>query len=130
MSRESVEVVRSAIDAWQRGDFETALAHYDEDVTFPNAPPGAGPYRGRDGVVRALERWVGAFSDYRFEAEEYVDAGRQVVLLWRQGGRGKTSGVQVESEGAGVFTIEDGLIVRVTVYGDRREALEAVGLSE
>jgi hypothetical protein len=48
----------------------------------------------------------------------------------RVSSRGRPSGAAVESRVAQEFTIRDGLIVRVKVHRDRREALEAVGLAE
>ena len=43
---------------------------------------------------------------------------------------GAGSGIPVELDVAHEFTIRDGLVVYFKVYGDRNEALEAVGLSE
>ena len=44
--------------------------------------------------------------------------------------RWKGSGMTLVEPRFGVVTLRDGLIVRLTVYRDRAEALEAVGLSE
>jgi hypothetical protein len=53
-----------------------------------------------------------------------------VVLLWRQGGKGRSSGASTTEEGATVFDLERGSIWRAQVYSDQAEALKAVGLSE
>ncbi len=45
-------------------------------------------------------------------------------------GRGSASGVDMDWRQSLVYTLRDGLIVRVEEYFDRAEALEAVGLSE
>jgi ketosteroid isomerase-like protein len=39
-------------------------------------------------------------------------------------------GIEVQSRGIVVWTVREGLIVRFCLYQDRREALEAAGLSE
>jgi ketosteroid isomerase-like protein len=128
MSRENVEVVRASIDAFQQGEFETALSYYSEDVVF--YPLVAGPYRGRAGVAEQMGVWMEEFNDYWFEGEELIDAGDKVVLFWRQGGEGKASGIRIQGEGSTVFRVEDGRICHARVYLDRAEALEAAGLKE
>jgi ketosteroid isomerase-like protein len=128
MSQENVEVVRASMDAAQAGEFERALSYYAEDVVFQ--PLVAGPYRGRDGVAQQMLTWVNEFSDYWFETDELIDAGDEVVMLWRDGGVGKSSGLRIQQEAATVFRIEDGHISHARVYSDRAEALQATGLAE
>jgi hypothetical protein len=43
---------------------------------------------------------------------------------------GTASGIPMELDAAHEFTIRDGLVVYFKVYGDRKEALEAAGVSE
>jgi ketosteroid isomerase-like protein len=43
---------------------------------------------------------------------------------------GEGSGAPVDMRDAHELTVRDGLIVRLKVYADRTEALEAAGLSE
>jgi ketosteroid isomerase-like protein len=128
MSQKNVEVVREAIDAFQRGEFEAALSAFSEEVVFQ--PLVAGPYYGRAGVAKQMQVWVDEFDDYWFEGDEFIDAGDEVVLLWRHGGVGKASGIRTEAEGGTVFSVDDGRISRAQVYPDQAEALEAARLSE
>jgi ketosteroid isomerase-like protein len=130
MSQENVEVVRACLEAAQRGEVETALAYYSEDVVWFNRPPDVGPYHGREGVVIAIAGFAEHFDDYWFEVEQLIDAGDAVVLLWRQGGNGRSSGAPTSEDGATVFDLAGGSIRRAQVYSDRADALEAAGLSE
>jgi ketosteroid isomerase-like protein len=130
MSQENVEIVRACLEAAQHGQVESALAYYSEDVVWFNRPPEVGPYHGREGVVIAIAGFAEHFDNYWFESEQLIDAGDAVVLLWRQGGKGRSSGAPTAEEGATVFDLEGGSICRARVYSDRDEALEAVGLWE
>ena len=56
--------------------------------------------------------------------------GDKVVLVARQHGRAKATGMEVDMRFAQVFTVEDGLQARMQMYADPAEAFEAVGLSE
>ena len=130
MSQENVEIVRASLGAARQGDVENAFSHYSEDVVWFNRPPEVGPYHGREGVVQAIGGFAQHFDDYWFEVEQLVDAGDAVVMLWRQGGVGRSSGAPISEEGSTVFELEEGRICRAQVYSDRAEALEAAGLSE
>jgi ketosteroid isomerase-like protein len=52
-----------------------------------------------------------------------------VVVLWHEVGRGKRSGVEVETRTAVVYTVRDEEVIEVQGYMDRRQALQAAGLS-
>ena len=77
-----------------------------------------------------MRAWAETWDDYRFEAEECIAAGDEVVVFFRETGRGKESGAASELLGATVWTVRDGRVVHTKVYTDRREALGAVGLRE
>jgi ketosteroid isomerase-like protein len=74
-------------------------------------------------VVRGL----GARED---EVEERIDVGEHVIAVVKLRGRGRSSGAEVETSYAGVWTIRDGRVVRVLWLPSRADALEAVGLRE
>jgi hypothetical protein len=62
--------------------------------------------------------------------EEFRDAGDRVFVWQRTIGRGVASGVDVVWEGAYVWTLREGKIIRVQIFFGRDEALEAAGLRE
>ena len=57
-------------------------------------------------------------------------SGDVVVVLCRYTGRGKESGVDVDTQGAHLWTMRDGTAIRLEVFSTRERALEAAGLSE
>jgi hypothetical protein len=60
---------------------------------------------------------------------EYIDAGNAVVIVFRQSGTGRGSGVRVERDFFGVYELRESKVVRYSVYESRDEAL-AAGLRE
>jgi ketosteroid isomerase-like protein len=131
MSRENVEIVRRHLEAYLRGDNELALSAYHPEVEFDaSIRPDGQVFRGRDGVAEAMRTWTGAFEDWKMEVQEIVDAGDRVLLVDRQTGRGKGSGVEVDERTYSVFTLRDGQIVHAKFFLDRGQALEAAGLSD
>ena len=51
------------------------------------------------------------------------------MVLTRYTGRGKESGVTVDTRGAHVWKLRDGKAVRLEVFSSRARALAAAGLS-
>jgi ketosteroid isomerase-like protein len=132
MSRENVEVVRAIYDAYDRGDYEAAFEYFHMDIEWFESPetPGAGVYRGHEGVRESLGRWIGAWDDYHFELRELTNVGDCVLAEGWQRGRGRGSGVEVSEEIFTVWTLQARKVVRVAWFRTRAGALEAVGLAE
>jgi ketosteroid isomerase-like protein len=132
MSRENVEVVRSMLDAWNRGDYSTALETVDPNIQLEAALGGTldGTYQGHAGLRKWLTDFWGSFDDYRTEIEEYIPAGDHVVWAAHHFGRGRGSGIEVEMQNWHVCEVRDDKIVRYWVFNTKEAALEAVGLRE
>jgi ketosteroid isomerase-like protein len=90
-----------------------------------------GVYRGPQEAGRFWRGWFEAWESVTFESE-LVDAGDQVVSLTsNQKLRGRGSGIEVGMSDFGwVMEFRDGKVARATLYMDKRQALEAAGLSE
>jgi len=131
MSQENLEIVRRCVEAFDRGDYESALEALAPDVEYDLSHfPDGGVYRGHDGVREAFRIWMGTWQDYRQERDELIDAGDEVIVPTREYGRGKGSGLALERRTFGVWTLREGRVVRFRFYSTMAEALEAVGLPE
>lgn len=87
-------------------------------------------YRGHEGLRHWWREYREAWETVWDEVEDLIDAGDQVVSVLTTHARGKASGVAVELHMAVVWTFRQGKIVRVALFANRAEALEAAGLSE
>ena len=133
MSQQSVEAVRGVIAVINERGPDASLDLLDPEVEFYEDPtfPESEVFRGRDEVVGNFRKFTESFEHYRFEIEDLRDAGGdRVMAVLREKARGKTSGVEVERRSGWVFTFRDGKALRVEIYLDPGDALEAVGLSE
>jgi ketosteroid isomerase-like protein len=85
----------------------------------------------RDG--KAHRDFLSAWDEFRLEAEDYRELDpERVIVLFGRSGRRKTSGValgQLRSEGASLFHVRDGKVIRLVFYADREYALADLGLS-
>jgi ketosteroid isomerase-like protein len=130
MSEENVDALRAAFGMYARGDFSPIgmLGDEFELVISPEAPD-AGTYRGEE-ARRWLRAWVASFEGMTIEATEILDAGDKVFLGMTQRGRPPGSAVSVEGRWWQVSTFRGREIVRVEMFPDRAQALEAAGLRE
>ena len=130
---ENVEIVRRVIDARNRGDRDAAFAYAAPDIEFDfstSAGPWAGIYRGVAATMRLWDGMDEVFSDFRWEPQEFIDAGDAVVVTMRFHSRGRGSGVKTVSRGAQVCWLKDGKVVRYRQCQNRADALDAVGVRE
>lgn len=122
--------------AWNAGDVKTAYGALPDQLEYRLAPtwPEARVLRSRDDVIRFFESFQETFPDARTESHEYLEGDQGIVVAgFRVSGTGRTSGAEAEMEIWQVWEVRDqeGLTVtRVSEFIDRRDALEAAGLSE
>ena len=131
MSQENVEIVRAAIEAFNRGDLDAALRDAAPDFEY-DLSRATGPNRGvwgLDQVRGVMDEFVGIWDSSRIEPHEYIEADEHVVVPWTFHAMGR-DGIELRARTTWTFTIRDGAIERLCMYQERDEALEAAGLRE
>jgi ketosteroid isomerase-like protein len=131
MSGDSVEVVRVALEAAARGDWEEFMRALAPDVVWTpvRGDPEFAVHRGIDAVRAWGNTWRDSFPDLRWEAERIIEAADDRVLaIVRLHGRGGASGARAEYRYATVFFVRAGRIVGVDEHRTIRGGLEAAGL--
>jgi ketosteroid isomerase-like protein len=131
MSQANVDKVQQYIDAYNRRDFEAAVAWFDPEIEF--VLPERQSSDNCHGPDEILQFWEGldeTFDDFQLEVRQHVDAGDRVATELRYYGRGKGSGLELDAEMYHqVATFRDGRMARLDYYGSWPEALEAVEVS-
>src|SRR5262249_10155574 len=87
-------------------------------------------YVGYDGAVRQRAEMGDIWADFNLEAEEYLDYGYAVIVVTREYGRGKSSGIEVSRTTAFLFRLRQTRICEIRAYPDRDRALADLGLEE
>ena len=129
-----MDLVRSIYAAHERGDFSSVeWAHPKIEYMVADGPE-PGSWSGLAGLAEVARGLLNAWEGYRAEAEEYRELDdERVLVLVRRSGRGKRSGVDLEtiaSEGAVLYHLREGKVAREVVYWDRDRALADLGLEE
>jgi ketosteroid isomerase-like protein len=129
VSQENVEIVRRAIEAFNRRDLDVALRDIAPDATVDwshSRGPDVGVYVGHDAIRRFWTDLTEPFEENTIVPTEFIPHGEHVVvpITGRMTGRG---GIEVEAKTVMVATLRGGCVVRWTMYQDRAEARKAVG---
>lgn len=133
MSQENIELVKEFSQLFQEGDREKWREYFDPQVVWDTSAsnmPAAGVFHGHEGVERFFRDWLGTWRDFDVEFHEFLDGGDSVVVVFRQRGTGRGSGVQIERDFFAVYDITRAKVVRYRLYESRAEALSAAGLAE
>jgi len=131
MSQENVEIVRAALEAFNRGDWDGALTNAAPDLEL-DLSRAAGPNRGvyKLGQIRGFwDDFVGTWESSRIEPHEFIETGEHVVVPWTLHAVGR-DGIEVQARVTWSFSLRDGAVERICMYQERQEALEAAGVRE
>ena len=127
---EIVASLRRIYEAFNRGDFDAAIAVAHPEIEF--VPPGGqSSLRGAEAVRAWME--PDAFEEQQIEPVEFSIQGNKVLVRQHTRARGAGSGIELDIEIWAVWTLnDDGLTTRVESFlpHQEAEALEAAGLSE
>jgi ketosteroid isomerase-like protein len=137
MSAENVEIVRELMALRERplesGEppTHTDLLAPDFEIDLSRRVFNPAVYRGIDGLARLNDEIRDVWEEFRVVPEQFIDAGDRIVVMEKIRGRGRSSGVEVETRTyATIWTLHDGQVTRVQVGVDPNEAVKAVGLEE
>jgi limonene-1,2-epoxide hydrolase len=119
-------VVRGAVEAFNRGDFDAVVEFLHPEIEVIRIG-GLPTVVGREAAFGLM--LPDAFDTQRMEVRD-VRAAHAVVLVTADfHARGAGSGIELNRVSYNVFWIEEGLIRRMGTYLEESEAVEAAGFS-
>jgi ketosteroid isomerase-like protein len=129
----NTDLVRSIFAAWERGDFSSAeWAHPEIEFEVADGPT-PGSWTGLAGMAEGVRDGLNAWEGLRQGADEYRELdGERVLVLFHFSARGKASGLeagQMRTEGATLFHLSGGKVIRLVHYWNRERALADLGLA-
>jgi ketosteroid isomerase-like protein len=128
MSEENVQTVRRIYDCLARRDWDAMWRDFDPNFVLETELQGS--YRGRDECQAFLEDQLTAFESSTAEPVEVFEGGEHVAVFVKIRARPKESSAEIQALIGHLFTLRDGLIVRLQTFPQREKALEAAGLQE
>jgi ketosteroid isomerase-like protein len=131
---ENLDLIRSIYVFVERGELSVARWADPQIEWVEGDGPEPGAFIGITEMEKGLANAVNTWADYRVTVDEYreLDDERVLVLIHRTG-HGKASGFELEqiwTEGATLYEIREGKVIRMLNYWDRRRAFSDLGLEE
>jgi ketosteroid isomerase-like protein len=118
----AVEIVRRSYVAFARGDLDAVLADMHPDIEWHQAQglPHGGLYRGLEEVRRNIfdpldEDW---WDDFTADADEFLDAGDQVIVVGRYRGISKETRKQLDVPFVHIWSMSGDQAIRFRQYLD------------
>jgi hypothetical protein len=117
-----IDLLRGAYAAFARRDLPALLDAFHPEIEWVE-PAGLGPFAGTrvgyiDTLGEVLTRLPENASEFRADAEEFLDAGDRIVVLGHHRGVNAAMGQAFEVPFAHVWTMKDGLAIRFRSYVD------------
>jgi ketosteroid isomerase-like protein len=131
MAQENVEIMRRAIEAWNRGDLDPWAEFLTDDVVWHPLAENTqtAPVRGKEATLEFVRDWLEPWQAYTVEVRRFIDAGDSVVMLTTQTGSDE-SGTEVSIEMHAAGLMRDGKLAEMRWFLSEADALEAAGISE
>jgi ketosteroid isomerase-like protein len=132
VSENYVQLAKWGYEAFLEGKLSSVVQMIDPAFVayLPDGLPGAKTYEGQEGFLAGVREQLEAFDEWRLEPQKFIPAGDRVLVLVRQHGRGRLSGVEVDVFTAWLWTFSDGKAVELRVFLDQDEAFEAIGVTK
>jgi ketosteroid isomerase-like protein len=130
MRRETEDLIRDGVAAFNTGDIDRMLAPIHPEIEFEplKAVLEGSVYRGHAGFRQWLLDMAEDWEDFVIDVIEVRDLGGDRILVHaRFHARARGSGVELDSPGAWLCEMRDGRIRRLRFYRDVEAALEGAG---
>jgi ketosteroid isomerase-like protein len=135
MSQQNVEAFKRAVAAYNRRDIDAFLEEFDPEAEWHSLVQEMfggehSVYRGYRGIRKGVQEIDEALTEMRVECSEIRDLGEAIVAIGRVKGRGRASGVEIESPINWVVEFRGARVTHMRDYLDPKSALEAAGVSD
>ena len=130
MSKETIDVVQRAYDAYNAHDLDKLIDLYAEDAEMEVVVLGQ-THHGRAAIRRSFEDYFEVVDAAHTEPLEFIEHGNALVIPVRLDGRLRHTGItgeMVATEMVHAFEVREGRIVWNYICTDRDEAIRAAGL--
>jgi SnoaL-like protein len=116
----AIERLTAAIEDVAGPDFVSAMIGPDQSFRIE--------YQGVAGLVEGWQDWLSPYESFRLEVGDLIESNDVLVTCVRQFGTPVGGGPELVAEGAAVWWLREGRLVRVEFNLDRQAALRSAGL--
>ena len=127
ITAEQLERIRREFERFNRGDFD-GLREFIADDVLVERVGDLHPLHGWDAFRQMLE--PDAFEWMRIHPRDWVTNGDRLLLHADIHAKGAASGIEMDIEGWMVWTLRDGIVVRIASFQEEEAARADAGLGQ
>jgi uncharacterized protein len=129
----NADTIKSAFDAFGRGDIDGVLAAWHEDVRWDGVNddrlPMGGRMEGHQAVAAGLGKLSESWDGFTAVADEVYEDGDNVFVLGHAEGTAKQTGRQTKFPFVHVYRMRDGKAAEILALSDTLEVAKALGVA-
>jgi uncharacterized protein len=127
----NVDIVRRGYEAFGRGDLDTLMTLFAEDISWvtpgpPEQLPTAGIRRGPQQVADFFQTLNTHFEVQQFTPRDFIAEGNKVVVIGDEVARSRKTGRPINLAWCHVFEMRDGKVATFNEYFDTFAAVDAL----
>ena len=124
MSQANLDALERLYAQWSAGDW-TDASLFDPYAVGVLPDPAPRPHYGLEALGTYWRRFLDGFQGVRMEAVSYREAENTILVTVRRLAQGASSGLEVEDRAIHVWTFRGAKVIRLEVFEEESEALEA-----
>lgn len=130
MSLDNADVLRSHFRAFGSGGLDAVAEFWHPDIEWravEGAADDVGVMHGHDALRGYYQDWIQSLDELRADVEEILfETDYRIVVVVRNSGRGRSSGVPVTGRYYVACIVREGQIVAGREFGTPQQALDAI----
>lgn len=126
----NLDVVRELYRSFRERDYEAFLRLCSPDLEWIQNEgfPRGSTKRGAQTVVeQVFKTFNHDWENWRFDIEEYLDAGETIIVIGTYSGVHRGTGKSMRSPAAHVYDLADGKVTRFRQFTDTKVIWDAMG---
>ena len=128
---DNARIVRETLSAYVRGDLQTVLNHFSDDielqVSLPRElVPWGGDRRGKTELVECLAGLAEIRQREQIEPREFIAQDDEVAVVGFERWLVKSTGRTVDNNWVMIFTVRKGQVMRIRVFEDTAKIIAAL----
>ncbi|MDX6588173.1 MAG: hypothetical protein QOI31_2646 [Solirubrobacterales bacterium] len=129
MTQENLDALTRFYERWAAGDW-TDTSIFDPHAVGVLPDPSPRALYGLEAMGEYWRHFLESWEGLRMEATDYREVGDSIVVRVHRRGTGRGSRVEVDDHATHLWTFLGNRVIRLEVFAEESEALEAAGLSE
>lgn len=125
----NIEVIQQLYRTFHKQDYDGFRSICTKDLEWiqNDGFPGGATRKGASEVIeKVFKANNNNWENFAYHIEEFLDAGKSVIVIGRYAGRNRNSGKSMSAAAAHVYDLRDGKVCRFRMFADTKTIWDAM----